>query len=242
MVRKKIILGRPVSCEDIVTRLKKMESPSDREGMARFGINTENALGISVKNLRVLAREIGINHELAIDLWNTGIHEARLLAMLIEEKEKVTRTQIDEWVEVGDSWDIVDLACINMYRHFEDAWDLMASWCQRDEEYVKRAGYSLLAVLAVHDKQASDKKFIQTLKLIKNARDTRNFVKKSVSWALRGIGKRNMILHDAALNTAELMSESKDPGTRWVGKHARRELLDEKIILRIRNKTTGNRA
>jgi 3-methyladenine DNA glycosylase AlkD len=209
----------------VVEQLRAMGSERNREGMARFEINTESALGIGVTQLRKFARSLGRDHRLAGELWATGFHEARILASLVDEPDKVTRAQMDRWARDFDSWDIVDQCCGNLFDKTPHAWDKAVEWSKRKPEFTKRAGFALMAWLAVHDKTAPDKRFKEFLPLIEaQADDDRNFVKKAVNWALRQIGKRNAALNAAALKTANKIAKRDSKSARWIARDAIREL------------------
>ncbi|HZA60794.1 MAG TPA: DNA alkylation repair protein [Actinomycetota bacterium] len=210
---------------DVVRRLRRFGSEENRIGMARFGINTANAVGVSMAQLRPLARELGRDHLLARALWSSGVHEARILAVLVDEPHEVTGSQMERWTRAFDSWDLCDQACMKLYRHTPFAWAKARAWAGRGEEFVKRAGFALMATLAVHD-EAGDAEFIELLPLIeREAGDARNFVKKAVNWALRQIGKRSPGLRKEAVAVARRLAASEDAAARWVGRDALRELL-----------------
>ncbi len=210
---------------EILDYLKSCASPDNVAGMARFGIRPKHALGISVKDLRKLAREIKKNHTLAIDLWNSGIHEARLLAAFIEEPQKVDENQMDRWVNDFDSWDICDQVCGNVFDKTPYAYLKAIEWADSQKEFVKRAGFALMAELAVHDKKADDQKFYPFFELIKmHATDHRNYVRKAVNWALRQMGKRNKQLNAIALQCAEELLLLNNQTARWIATDAIREL------------------
>ncbi len=226
-----------MNCREIITKLKSMTSEGNREGMGRFGINVEKALGVSVVELRRLAKEIGKNHELAEELWNTGIHEARLLACFVDEPKKVTEEQLERWVVDFDSWDLVDQCCGNLIDKTPFAWDKAREWAGRDEEFVKRAGFALMAALAVHDKKAPDEKYVELLPLIiRESDDGRNFVKKAVNWALRQIGKRNLALNAAVITAAEKILARDTKSARWIARDTLRELRGDEVQQRLRVK------
>jgi 3-methyladenine DNA glycosylase AlkD len=209
----------------LVERLRALGSPGNAAGMARFGIRPAKALGVPIPALRAIARETGRDHALALALWETGIHEARILATMVDEPARVTPAQMTRWAEAFDSWDVCDQACGNLFRRTPHAWDLVPAWAAREEELVRRAGFSLLAALAVHDRKAPDARFVGAFPLIgRAATDPRNFVKKAVNWSLRQIGKRNPALRAEALVLAGRLAASQDPVARWVGKDAQREL------------------
>jgi 3-methyladenine DNA glycosylase AlkD/drug/metabolite transporter (DMT)-like permease len=188
---------------EIIQKLKAKRNPRNIAGMARFGINPKNTLGISLPVLRSMAKSIGTDHALALKLWASGIHEARILASIVEDPARVTETQMDSWVAQFDSWDVCDQCCGNLFNKTRFAYRKTVEWSRRKEEFQKRAGFALMAYLAVHDKNANDAAFERFLPLIvRGARDERNFVKKAVNWALRQIGKRNPHLNRAAIRTA----------------------------------------
>jgi 3-methyladenine DNA glycosylase AlkD len=219
-------------------KLRLLADPKALAGMASFGIRTHNALGISVPVLRRLARETGRDHALAQQLWNSGIHDARHLAALIDEPAKVTERQMERWVRDFDSWDVVDGCCSYLFDKTPYAYRKAMEWSRRSEEYVKRPAFSLMAVLAVHDKQAADAKFLKFLPIIKReARDERNFVKKAVNWALRQIGKRDLKLNRAAIKAAEEIRRTDSRSARWIAADALRELTGPAVQNRLRGKS-----
>jgi 3-methyladenine DNA glycosylase AlkD len=210
---------------EIVAKLQTMESEENRLGMGRFGINVDRALGIKVTDLRKLARGIEKNHDLAIQLWESGIHEARLLATMIDQPSEVTEKQMENWAADLDSWDMVDQVCNNLFRKTPFAHIKVVDWAARDEEFVKRAGFAMMAVLAVHDRNSGDNVFQKYLDLIeRESSDGRNFVKKAVNWALRQIGKRNPALWEKAIVTAGRIADQDTTNARWIAADARREL------------------
>ena len=221
-------------CEEVLKRLKSLANPENVAGMARFGINPENTLGISVPTLRKMAREIGKNHALAQELWASRVHEARSLAALIDDPRQVTEDQMERWVADFDSWDVCDGCCGDLFDKTEFAYRKAVEWAGRDEEFVKRAGLALMAWLAVHDKRAPDEAFAAFLPVIeRESADGRNFVKKAVNWALRQIGKRNASLNAMAVRTAqEIQSMGSKPG-RWIASDALRELTSDKVRERL---------
>lgn len=208
----------------IVKKLKALANPKDVEGMARFGINPKGTLGVSIPALRKMAREIGKDHSLALELWETGIHEARILAGMIADSQKLTRGQMESWVKDFDSWDVCDQVCSNLFDRTPFAHQKAKEWSGRKEEFVKRAGFALMAALAVHDKKAVDKDFLKFFPLIKkHSVDERNFVKKAVNWALRQIGKRNLKLRRAAIKLAQEILKKDSRSARWIANDALRE-------------------
>ena len=220
--------------------IKKLESLSDIRsinGMRKFGINTERAYGISTTRLRAIAREIGKDHFLAQQLWASAIHEARILASMIDDPRSVTEEQMEKWVRCFDSWDLCDQCCVNLFDRTTVAYECATAWSHRREEFVKRAGFALMAVLAVHDKKANNEQFRKFLHMIaEEASDDRNFVKKAMNWALRQIGKRNLILNREAIATANAILETDSKSARWVASDALRELTSDRIQQRIRAK------
>ncbi|MBT3360560.1 MAG: DNA alkylation repair protein [Rhodospirillales bacterium] len=224
-----------MNATEIVARLKELSRPDQLEGMARYGINTQNALAVRIPELRKIARENGRDHDVALDLWATGIHEARILAAMICEPQKATNAQLEEWVADFNSWDLCDQVCSNFFDKTAFAWDKAREWSGRNEDFVKRAGFTLMACLAVHDKQATDAAFLDLLPIIeRQSIDGRNYVKKAVNWALRGIGKRNRALHAAALALSQTLLDADDKAARWIGRDAHRELSDEKTLSRLK--------
>jgi 3-methyladenine DNA glycosylase AlkD len=211
--------------DDIIPTLHSMASEPNRLGMGRFGINMERALGIKVTDLRKLARRIEKGHDLALQLWETGIHEARLLATMIDEPGAVTGKQMEIWAADFDSWDMVDQACNNLFRKTSLAHSKTTLWAARDEEFVKRAGFAMMAVLAIHDRKSGNTVFRKYLGLVeKESSDGRNFVKKAVNWALRQIGKRNTELWRNAMDTVKRIEALDTPASRWIAADAKREL------------------
>jgi 3-methyladenine DNA glycosylase AlkD len=224
-----------MECEDILERLKSLANPEAVAGMARFGINPENTYGISIPVLRKMAREIGRNHGLAQQLWSSGVHEARILASMVDDPRLVTEGQMDRWAAGFDSWDVCDQCCGNLFDKTEFAYRKAIEWAARDEEFVKRAGFALMAWLAFHDKRAPDEAFLEFLPVIKlESGDGRNFVKKAVNWALRHIGKRNAALNIMAIQAAEEIQAAGSKPGRWIAADALRELTSDKVQERLR--------
>ncbi len=216
--------------QDIIRKIESLADPAAVKGMARFGINPENTYGVSIPALRKIAKETGQDHALVEQLWASGIHEARLLATFIDRPEMVTEVQMESWVSDFDSWDVCDQCCGNLFDRTEFAHRKAIEWSEREEEFVKRAGFVLMATLSVHDKKAGDEAFIKFLPIInREATDGRNFVKKAVNWALRQIGKRNPDLNRAAIATAEEIGQIDDKSARWIAADAIRELTGEAV-------------
>ena len=235
MAHDSLKMSGQIQLERVLAELKEYGDPKNVEGMARFGINVPNALGVSAPNLRKLAKEIGKDHGLAGQLWKTGIHDARLLATLVDDPAKVTRRQMERWVKDINSWGLCDAACGCLFDKTPYAWDKAIEWTARDEEYVKRAGFVLMATLAVHDKKAPDDRFEDFLPyLVEHATDERNFVKKGVNWALRQIGKRNRRLNKLAIRTGRQIQKLDSRAARWIASDALRELNSEKVKARLK--------
>jgi len=223
--------------DDVVGRLRKLGSKSVRDGMLRYGIPNENAFGVSVGKIQKLSKELGRNHELALALWETGFYEARMLAAFVDDPKLVTPAQMDRWCKDFDNWGIVDTVCFKLFDVTPHAWKKVEQWSKRRDEFQRRAAYALLACLGVHDKHASNEKFIACFPLIEAAAtDDRNFVKKGVSWALRVIGRRNLELNNAATELAQRLSDSPDPTSRWLGKEALREFKRPVVRRQLENK------
>ncbi len=223
--------------DDIIKRLYSMANPENVKGMARYGITSHNNLGISIYQLRPLAKQIGTNHTLALRLWESQIHDARLLACFIDDPASVTSRQMDSWAEDFDSWDLCDQACTSLFDLTAFAYDKVFQWADNEKEFVRRAAFSLIAGLAVHDKNATDQDFEDLLPLcITYATDERNYVKKAVNWALRNIGKRNSPLNKQALRTAEKIKKIDSKSARWIASDAIRELTSQKIQEKLERK------
>jgi 3-methyladenine DNA glycosylase AlkD len=219
---------------EIIERLKSLSDPAAVKGMARFGINPENTYGVSIPNLRSIAKEAGKDHALAQKLWASGIHEARILASMVDDPRLVTEEQLEAWVKDFDSWDVCDQVCMNLFDKTPFAWQKVRDWSERSAEFTKRAAFALIACLAWHDKQAEDKEFIELLPIIvSGATDERNFVKKAVNWALRHIGKRNLSLNQAALETARKIQQLDSRAARWIAADAIRELSSQAVQQRL---------
>ena len=211
--------------EQVLAELKKFASPANVKGMARFGINSTNTLGVSIPTVRGIAKPHRLDHALALKLWESGIHEARILAAFVDDPKQVTESQMEVWVKDFDSWDVCDQVCSGLFDKIPLAYRKAVQWSKRPEEFVKRAGFVLMACLAVHEKKSGDEAFENFLPIIiREANDDRNFVRKAVNWALRQIGKRNSRLRAKAMKVAEELSESDSKSARWIGKDALREL------------------
>ncbi len=220
--------------EDVLARLRALADPTRLAGMARYGIGTDSAYGVTVTELRDVATQLARNHALAAALWDTGVHEARILASLVDDPGMVDDGQFERWAAGFASWDLCDQVCQNLFRHAPPAWTKAVEWTRRSEPFVKRAGFSLMAGLAVTDKGSDDERFAALLEpLAEGADDDRPLVRKGASWALRAIGKRSLRLHAAAIETAERLHGAGGPGARWVGADALRELRSEAVQRRL---------
>ncbi|MBI5648495.1 MAG: DNA alkylation repair protein [Ignavibacteriae bacterium] len=223
----------------IITRLEALRNPVAIAGMARYGIHTDNTFGVSAGELRALAKEIGRDHMLALELWDAGIRETRILAAFVDDPAAVDRAQMERWASAFDSWDVCDGCCIHLFRKTRHAHDMAREWTTRNEEFVKRAGFAMIATLGVHDKKADDAVFVRYLDdIAREADDERNFVKKAVNWALRQIGKRNARLHPHAVAVAEQLALRESRAARWIAKDALRELRGDAVLERVRAKGT----
>ncbi|HWC96369.1 MAG TPA: DNA alkylation repair protein [Candidatus Sulfopaludibacter sp.] len=214
-----------MTCAEALERLRAHANPVNVAGMARYGISSKGTLGVPVPVIRGLARESGKSHELALELWASGVHEARILATIVDEPARVTAVQMNRWVRDFDSWDVCDQACQNLFRYTPRAFQKAAEWSRARPEFVRRAGFSLMAGLAVKAKTAPDAAFEAFLPLISAAAsDDRNMVKTAVNWALRQIGKRNPRLRQQAIATAEEIRAQGSRSARWIAADALREL------------------
>jgi 3-methyladenine DNA glycosylase AlkD len=223
-----------VNADQILSELHALADSEAKAGMARFGINMERGLGVSVKRLRELAKAVGKDHGISLALWATGVHEARILASMVDVPGRVGEAQMESWVAVFDSWDLCDQVVTNLFAKTSLAHTKAFAWTEREEEFVRRAGFTLMAVLAVHDKKAPDGKLAAFLPVIETcASDERNFVKKAVSWALRNIGKRSAALNAQALETAGRVLTQDTKPARFIAREAMRELAGEKVKKRL---------
>jgi len=233
-----------MNCAEILQLLASRPDPHAVEGMARYGIVAKKVYGgWSIPALKKLAREIGRHHALAQELWASEFHEARTLATLIDEPEKVTERQMNQWAKDFDNWAVCDCACINVFRYTRFAHRKCVEWSTRPEEFVKRAAFALMAGLAVADKAASDEAFLKFLPLIKRAAvDERNMVKKGVNWALRQIGKRNARLNRAAFAAAREIRRGDSRAARWIASDARRELQSPAVQRRLKMRRAAGKS
>ena len=219
--------------EEIIKKLKSMANSKNVVGMAKFGINPKNTYGISIPNLRKLAKEIGNNHDMAQKLWASGYHEAKILASMIDEVDKITTRQMDNWIAEFDSWDVCDQVC-SLFEKTPYAFEKAVEWSKLDKEFEKRAGFALIATLAWHDKNSPDTKFVKFFPHIKRgATDERDYVKKAVNWALRQIGKRNKNLNRKAILVAQEIAKIDNRAAKWIASDAIRELTSEKVQKRL---------
>jgi 3-methyladenine DNA glycosylase AlkD len=225
------------SADEIVEKLRALARPDQLEGMARFAIAGKKRLGVSVPAMRKLAEETGRDHELALELWKTGIPEAQIVAGMIGEPKKLTEKKMEEWVKDFESWDVCDQVCMNLFEKSPLALKKIRDWSEREEEFVKRTAYALIACLAWHDKEADDQVFLKLFPVIKQgATDGRNFVKKAVNWALRNIGKRNPSLNKEAVKLAKEIQKLDSRAARWIAADAIRELESEAVQKRLKKK------
>ena len=223
------------SVKDVLDKLQSKARPEQLKGMAKYGMTIEQRLGVSVPDMRKLAKEIGRDHKLALDLWRTGIAEARIVAGMVGDPAELAGEQMEDWVKGINSWDVCDQVCMNLFEKNQLAWKKIVDWSEREEEFVKRTAFSLIACLAWHDKKASDEKFIELLPvIIRGATDERNFAKKAVNWALRNIGKRNLNLNRVAINAAKEIQRLDSKAARWIAADAIRELESDAIQSRLR--------
>ena len=205
--------------------LERRGTKRNRDAMLRYGIIAPKAFGVSVGDIKQLSKRLGSDHELALALWDTGWYEARMLAPFVDEPEKVTAAQMNQWARDFDNWAVCDHACFHLFDRTPHAWRKIEQWSVRRDEFVKRAAFALLASVALHDKRAADEPFLDSLALIERAApDERNFVKKGVSWALRLVGRRNRALNAASVETARRLIDSSHDAARWIGRDALREL------------------
>ena len=227
-----------MNLDDVISELRAQANDENVAGMARYGINPDQTLGITIPALRAMAKRIGVDHELALGLWSTGIHDARTLAGMIDDPAQVTPEQMDLWASEFDSWDVCDQVCGNLFDRTPFAFSKVHEWSRRDEEFVRRAAFALLAALSVHDKRATDEAFIACLPLIvADSTDERNFVKKAVNWALRQIGKRNVALNVSAIELAREIQRIDSKAARWIASDALRELTSDKVQQRLERKS-----
>ena len=219
---------------EVLAWLKRRGTQRTVKGMSRYGIEAKRAFGVTMGTLGLLSKRLGKDHTLALALWESGWYEARLLAALVDDPERVTRRQMNAWASSFENWADCDTACFKLFDRTPFAWEKSRQWSSSPREFVRRGGFALMACLALHDKDAPDERFLALLPVIeKGARDERNFVKKAVNWALRAIGRRNLELNAAALAVANRLALSEEASSRWVGKDALRELSNPKVRSRL---------
>jgi len=222
--------------DDILGKLESLSDPKTVEDMTRFGINPENTYGVSIPNLRKIAKERKRNHTLAQQLWASNIHEAQILASMIDDPKMVTEEQIERWVNDFNSWDICDQCCMNLFEKTKFAYQKAVEWSYNNKEFIKRAGFVMMACLAVRDKKADDKQFEPFFPIImREASDNRNFVKKAVNWSLRQIGKRNLSLNKRALETAREIQKMDSKSAKWIASDTIREITSQAVLARLRS-------
>ena len=226
-----------MSFKEVLKKLKAKGQPDKLKGMAKFAIEGKKRLGVAVPDLRKLAKEIGEDHQLALKLWQTKIPEAMILATMVDDPEKVTEKQAENWVKDIQSWDVCDQLCMNLLEKVPFVLKKIREWSKREEEFVKRAAFALIACLACHDKEAPNEYFIKFFPIIKReAVDDRNFVKKAVNWALRHIGKRNLTLNKEAIKLAKEIKQLDSKPAKWIASDAIRELESEAVQKRLKEK------
>lgn len=224
---------------EVLAWLKRTGSPKAAAGLARYGLPTDNAYGISVATLRAYAKQSGADHQLALKLWRTGSLDARILASFLGEPARLTLAQMNAWCRDFDNWGTVDTACFTLFDRSPLGWKVVGPWCRQKGEFQKRAGFVMMACLAAHDRTAKDAAFLKFFPIIeRGAADDRNFVKKGVSWALRHLGHRSVALHAAALKTATKLSTSDNATERWVGKDALRDITRPAVLKKLRAKAS----
>lgn len=215
---------------EIINELESLKNEENIKGMARFKIDPAKVYGVKIPQLRKIAKKTGKNHQLALKLWDYGFHETRLIATMIDEEELVNEEQLEKWVHDFNTWDITDQACLNLFDKVPLAREKIFEWCESDYEFVKRCAFSLIAVLTVHDKKASDDYFRTFFPIIKSSStDNRNFVKKAVNWALRFIGKRSKPLNIEAIELSNELLEMDSKSAKWIARNALKELESEKV-------------
>jgi len=223
------------STYEVLKKLKAKARPGQLKGMARYRMTIDRRLGVSVPDMRKIAKESGRDHELAIELWKTGIPEAKIVAAMMDEPEKLSENQMEDWVKSIDSWDVCDQVCMNLFEKTPLAWKKIRDWSDRKEEFVKRTSFSLIACLAWHDEEADDARFVRLFPVIKRgATDERDLVKKAVNWALRNIGKRNQALNKAAIKAAKEILQIDSKAARWIASDTIRELESEAVQRRLK--------
>lgn len=224
-----------MSVDAIISELRTLGSPAAAKAQRRFGITTRNEhLGVAMPAFRTLAKRIGTDHHLAQKLWASRVHDARILAGMIADPHKTTPAMMERWANGFDSWDICDQVCLKLFCRTPHAWDKTIRWANCEGEFIKRAGFTMMACLAVHDKEAANSSFMPLLDLIEGGSDDdRNFVRKAVNWALRGIGKRNGVLNRRAITYANRIAKRNTRAARWIATNALRELQSDAVQTRL---------
>ncbi|MEO8672163.1 MAG: DNA alkylation repair protein [Tahibacter sp.] len=227
--------------EEAMAWLRQHASEVTRDGMARYAIPADKALGVSMADIKLLAKRVGRDHALAGALWATDCYEARLLSSLVDDPARVTSAQMDRWCGDFDNWGICDTLCFNLFDRTPHAWLKVEQWASRREEFVKRAAFALLASLALHDRSTEDERFLGCLPWVESAAvDERNFVKKSVSWSLRAIGERSPSLHQAALKLSrKLAMPARTAAEKWIGKDVIKALQRPAVAKRLARRENG---
>lgn len=220
--------------ETVLKELQRLSTKSTLDGMARYGIFADKAYGVSMANIQLVAKRFGPSHELALALWETEWYEARLAASMIDEPNLVTPAQMEKWCRDFDNWGVCDTVCFKLFDQSPHAWRKVAQWSDRQGEFQRRASFALLACLALHDKKAPEAQFLECLPLLeRGATDNRNFVKKAIVWALRGIGGRTPMLHAAVLSLAQRLNNSPEAAAKWIGRETRKELTGPVAMRRL---------
>jgi 3-methyladenine DNA glycosylase AlkD len=226
--------GKTMTLQSVVRELKSRSDPEAARGMARFAVGSTHTLGVSIPILRGMAKRIGKNHDLALELWRTGIHECRILASMVDDPSRVDGRQMESWAGDFDSWDVTDQCVMNLFEKLPVAWQKAVEWSSRPEEFVRRTGFVLMARFAVSDKTAEDGRFLRFFPILREgAMDERNFVKKAVNWAIRQIGKRNPRLHRESLKLCGTLMKTDSGSARWIAADAIRELETEAVRKRL---------
>ncbi len=226
-----------MNSEEVLARLESISDRTRLDGMSRYGIRVDDALGVSMPEMRALAKTLGKDHALAMDLWRSGVHEARIMASLLADPKLLNEDQMEEMVKDLDSWDVCDQCCSNLFSRTPMAMRKALEWSAREEEFQKRAGFATMAALAVHGKKLADEDMMLLLEAaVRESSDDRNYVRKAVNWALRQIGKRNLLLNGMAINAAERIMAKGDRASRWIASDALRELRSEGVQERLKSR------
>ena len=239
MADKSIVTLAPMNIDDALAALRRQASTKVRDGMARYAIPSGNALGVPVGAIRRIGKEIGVDQELSLALWKTGIYEARFLAGFVGDPARVTSAQMDAWCRDFDSWAMVDTSCFCLFDRTPLSWKKIGPWSRRTKEFEKRAAFALLASLALHDKKSPDALFRKCLPIIeRGATDDRNFVKKGVVWALKLVGRRSPPLHAEAVALSKRLAASPASSARWIGRDALKDLTSAAVQKRVKAKAS----